>query len=113
MTPPVSRKKLSVAVTGEAFGFASRKYVWKSPHVKPSAKRQVDDGLETAVASCPPVKFIQYIARSAKTGCEAVTTVPKLAPRNCGSELTGIVSRLLAASVYGKSAGGPSSLRSR
>ena len=78
---------------------ASRKYVSKSPPVKPSAKRHVDDRLETAVASWPPSKPSQYIARSTKTGCDAVTRVAKLALRNCGRSLTGMVNRLLAATV--------------
>ena len=53
------------------------------------------------------------MARSTKTGCEAVTTVAKLALRNRGRLLTGIVRRLFAATVYGKSTGAASSLSRR
>ena len=67
--------------------------------MKPSAKRQTGDRLETAVASWPPSKPSQYMARSTKTGCEAVTTVAKLALRNRGRLLTGMVRRLFAATV--------------
>ena len=98
-TAPASRKKLSVAEIEAPVGLASRKYVSKSPPVKPSAKRHTVDRLDTAVASWPPWNPRQYIARSTKTGCEAVTIVAKLALRNCGRSLTGMVSRLLAATV--------------
>jgi hypothetical protein len=49
------------------------------------------------VASWPPSKPSQYIARSTKTGCDAVTCVAKVALWNCGRLLTGMVSRLFAA----------------
>src|SRR5690348_386724 len=99
MTVPLSRKKVRVAVTGVADVLASRKYVSKSPPVKPSAKRHVDESAGTAVASWPPRNPPQYIARSTNTGCDAVTTVAKFALANCGRVLTGIVNRLFAGSV--------------